>query len=246
MKKAIYFLMLSATVLFVACVLGQQEVKTLKYQTIDYLHIIEHLEEQHDLDSAIIFELESELEYTKTQQKRLKNMIENQVKTIMELTEYQKENIADGVNLDTNDVTIVSNIGAKELEMALIGQNKKLSHLAPKYVEIEKKYGINALFLAGLTAWESGWGTSDYAIYKNNIGGVKNPGGNDYRAFTSQEACLEYIASFLSMSYLDENGKYYNGKSIKGIAEMYNFGDEEWIKGITSVARGLKSKADSK
>lgn len=141
---------------------------------------------------------------------------------------------------DPADVTIPSNVSVEELTLALSGTN--LEPLAYKFVEIEENKGINAIYLASKTAWESGWGTSNFAVSRNNLGGVKNRDGKGFRTFPSQEACLDYISDFLVSSYLNENGKYYNGKSIHGIAQKYNLGEQTWIDGITSIGHSLVSK----
>lgn len=252
MKKAIYFLRIGFVLVLIAYALKAQEVEGLKQQTSEYIHTEQKLKKQHSLDDARIFELESEVEYLRNYQQQLKGMIEGQAKTIMELSEEleikrEQQRITEmTVIFDSSNITIPSNVTVEKLEEALSGGSKNIAHLAPKFVEIEQEHGINAIYLAAKTAWESDWGRSGLATYKNNVGGVKNPGGNGYRTFSSQEACLDYIAKFLKMSYLDESGKYYNGKSVAGVAQKYNFGDEEWIKGVTSIAHGLESKTNNK
>lgn len=253
MKKAKYFLYFGLIAVLVAWALKVQEVKDLQKQTSIYEQQIVKLNNTIKQQQAKVFELSSLNELQEQDLVALKNIIDVKRDTIIDLRkklklqqeQEEKAKLASAkATFDLNNVTIPSNITAEKLEMAIAQVNPTFAKLAPKFVELEKAYGINAIYLASKTAWESGWGTSDQAIYKNNIGGVKNPGGYDYRTFASKEACLDYIAKFLSISYLDENGTYYNGKSVSGISQMYNFGDVEWTNGIISIAHGLVAKAN--
>ena len=253
MKKAIYLLGVSVLLTGVihAAVLSDNQLVEMKEQVAQYEAQVAELSNVKRLNEAKIFELTNVNTDLKAKVEKYVSIVNVKDDTIKDLQQQlkvqQKEEerarlLSVKAVFDANDVTKPSNVGVERLTKALKGTN--LEPLAPKFVEIEKTHGINAIYLAAKSAWESGWATSDQAIYKNNIGGVKNPGGNGYRTFASKEACLDYIADFLSISYLNEDGKYYNGKSVKGISQNYNFGDQDWIDGVTSVGIGLEAKAN--
>ena len=62
------------------------------------------------------------------------------------------------------DITIPSNLNSEQFYI-LLGHTG-LSDVAWVFTYAEEHYGVNALFLAGLTALESSWGTSNKAIIK--------------------------------------------------------------------------------
>ena len=256
MKKAIYLLCVSILGITILYTGGEhtKKVESLEAQITEYKQEIQKLESQVNVKDAKIFELASISDVRGDKIEELAQIVSDKNDKIVELRkqlklkqeEEERQRLATmSVVFDPNDVTKPSNITAERLAKALSGDGKNLQSLASKFVEIEQTHGINAIYLASKTAWESGWATSPMAVNQNNIGGVKNPGGNSYRTFASKEACLDYIADFLSISYLDKNGKYYNGTSVSAIAQMYNFGDEDWIKGITSIGYGIMAKANN-
>lgn len=255
MKKAIYLLLLLMT--GVSTLASVIEVDGLQKQTTEYEQEIESLKSSIDELNTTIkekdaenYKLTAENEVNTAKITELAEVISSKNESIYDLREQlklqqEKEAKAIEENLvvvfDRNDVTKPSNLTSSKLSKALKGT--ALEQLADTYVRLEKETGINALFLSALTAWESNWGKSNFAVNLNNIGGVKNPDGNGYRYFASKSLCLEYMANFLSASYLNPNGKYYNGKSVAGISVNYNFGSESWVNGIVNVAEGLVLKA---
>ena len=71
-----------------------------------------------------------------------------------------------------------------------------------KFLEMQEKYGINAAFLAGIVMNESANGTSDLAVKKNNVGGVRYPGSYKFKTYDNVGDCIEHMAKFLSNSYI--------------------------------------------
>ena len=118
------------------------------------------------------------------------------------------------------DLTTPSGLSAEELSKGLKGE---LSALAKEFVLAEEKYGVNAVFLAAVSALESGWGK--YCFRKNNIFGWS---GKD---FESKAECIDFVASKIAEHYLSESGKYYNGKTVSGVNVCYN-GSDFWKKKI--------------
>lgn len=87
-----------------------------------------------------------------------------------------------------------------------------------KLIELQDKYGINALFLAAITLVESGGGKSKAAREKYNVAGIRIRENGKYviKRFKNVDECLESLAANLSKNYIKEdlktiekiNGKY--------------------------------------
>ena len=138
-----------------------------------------------------------------------------------------------------DNVLIPSNVTAEEL---VKGLRYNLRSCAQYFVEAEKQYGINAIFLASIAAHESGWGRSSLAINKNNLFGYKQAGGGGtFREFSSLEECILYVAQVLKNSYLTEGGKYYNGTSVADVNVKYCSGTD-WAPQIDSIANSIVNK----
>ena len=52
---------------------------------------------------------------------------------------------------------------------------------------------------------ESAGGTSRLARQQNNVGGVRYQGSYKFRSFSSVEACIDYMGSFLSKGYINNS-----------------------------------------
>lgn len=144
------------------------------------------------------------------------------------------------ISFDPNDIRIPSGATAEDLALALKGT--KLEHLAPAYVALEQKYGWNAISAVSITAHETYWG-NDYKVTEyNNLGGIRERSG-DYWIFNSQEECVDYIGSLISRKYLNPNGEYFNGYSLKAINAMYcPVGGDTWSSSITQIGDSLVAK----
>ena len=133
---------------------------------------------------------------------------------------------------DDFDPAAPCNLSEKELSMGLLGE---LSYYAGEFIDAEKKYGVNAVFLAAVAALESGWGR--YCFRPNNIFGWS---GKD---FESKEECIDFVASKIKEYYLSEDGKYYNGKTVEGINVCYN-GNDFWAEKVKEIMAMIKRGAD--
>lgn len=140
------------------------------------------------------------------------------------------------LNFNPYNLREKSNITVDKAYKILEGTS--LQSLAATYVECEQIYGINALFLMGLNAQESGWGDSELSVYNNNIGGVKN-GDLGWAYFSSKAECLHYIASFLNEDYLTYGGQYYFGESIWQVRVKYCQDDTDWEGNIIQIINKL-------
>ncbi len=129
------------------------------------------------------------------------------------------------------DLTTKSELSAEELAKGLRGE---LKNYAEAFVEAEENYGVNALFLAAVSAWESGWGKSCFR--PNNIFGWSG------KSFSSKEECIDFVASKIAEHYLSEDGKYYRGKTVSGVNRCYN-GTDLWQRKIVGIMWMIAKKA---
>lgn len=83
-----------------------------------------------------------------------------------EIIEIIERNINLELTVDS-DLRILSNLKAEEYNKILEGTN--LYGLGYALEQAEKTYNINGLYLLGLTCLESGYGTSNFAVYRNNL-----------------------------------------------------------------------------
>lgn len=153
------------------------------------------------------------------------------------------------VNFDANNVTKITNLNTDEVAFLIKSYGGNSSNMAPfssGYVKVERKYKINLFFLISLQATESGWYTSNIARNCNNLGGVCYVKGTINCGECNSNCCFQRFntvadfqdkqARLLRNSYLNKNGPYYEGVSIKAINKHYcpiNAGDPNcatWYK----------------
>lgn len=160
--------------------------------------------------------------------------IKPQTAVVSTVVEENSELIAKNNNIkyDVENVLTPSNLTASELKSRLA---YNLIPYAELFVRAEKEYGVNAVFLASVSALESGWGKSELAKDYNNLFGwssANDPSG--YAKFSSAEECVMYVAKSLKENYLTEGGCYYNGKSVSGVNKRYN-GRKSWEENVTAI-----------
>ena len=111
------------------------------------------------------------------------------------------------------------------------------------FTEIEKKYGINGLYILGLTCLESNFGKSTFAKERNNLVGWNAVDSNPQKAtyFKSKEECLYYVSNRLKANYLSENGCYFNGYSGRAVDKKY-CSDTKHIDKICNIVNKLTKK----
>ncbi len=115
------------------------------------------------------------------------------------------ERCRDTIVFNSCDITEISHITASQMKKLLSGT--ELEQFADVYVEIEKRYGINAIAFCALSALESRWGTSERARYDNNYTGFgvysdDAPGINA----DSGEENLKMTAAHLAEKYIHKGG----------------------------------------
>ncbi|WHY70045.1 SH3 domain-containing protein [Neobacillus sp. SuZ13] len=82
------------------------------------------------------------------------------------------------------------------------------------FIDAGNKYGVNALYLAAHAIHESGFGTSNISLGKNNLFGYgaydSAPFVGAYR-FATVESCINYVAQKMKADYLNPNGTHFEG-----------------------------------
>lgn len=137
---------------------------------------------------------------------------------------------------DWSDVRKPSGITVEELHNAMYYDE---NNYAPFYIEAEKKYGINAIFLYAIAQNESQNGRSKVAILCKNLFGWtyydENLGYQVYFSFDSVETCIDYVARALSEHYLNDQGQCFEGYSIEAVNVHYN-GTPHWAELTREIA----------
>lgn len=116
------------------------------------------------------------------------------------------------------------------------GLKKELIGYAEDFLAAEEKYGINAVFLAAVSAFESGWGR--YCFRENNIFGWSG------KSFESKSECIDFVASKLSENYLSEDGKNYHGTDLNAVNKSYN-GSDIWLVNVAGIMAKIDQKAEA-
>ncbi len=111
---------------------------------------------------------------------------------------------------------------------------KDLVDFAEDFICAEEKYGVNAVFLAALAAFESGWGS--HCFLKNNMFGW---GG---KSFETKSEGIDFVASKLAEHYLSEDGKYYHGMNLYGVNRSYN-GSQTWVDNLMAMMSKISESA---
>ena len=148
-------------------------------------------------------------------------------------------------NADKNSYFYLTNnlpFTSKELDYGL--QDTGLSGLGKDFKEVSEKYGINPLLLMAMAKHETGNGTSELFLEKNNLFGFNAIDHDPYNMasdFKEPKESIETVAKHLKEEYLDKNGTYFNGVSAKGIGTRYA-SDPDWSKKVNSMMIEIADK----
>ena len=89
----------------------------------------------------------------------------------------------------------------------------------------------------------AGGGTSDFAMYRNNLVGWNavdyNP--NNATTFESKEHCILFVAEKLQQNYLTEGGAYFEGYTAEDI-DIHYCTDKEHAEKIVKIVNELVEK----
>ena len=141
------------------------------------------------------------------------------------------------------DLRTKSNLTESDLEKAF--KNTGMAGLGKYFVQAEKEYGVNALYLASLGAHESAWGTSDFAKERNNLFGWQSYDSNlnATKYFETKGDGVLVVAKSLSKNYLTEGGCYFNGYTMKDVSKKYA-SDKEHSTKIYGVMKTMVSRIE--
>ena len=152
-----------------------------------------------------------------------------------------------------NNVSLLSHITVDDAKQMLKGT--ALYADAKAYVKAEEKYHVNAVFLMGIAAHESAWGTSELAKNKNNLFGYGAYDSNPYNGaytFSNYSESIDLIARVLVKYYINPKGTkiygdekaagtYYNGPTLSGINTKYAT-DKNWANAVYNHMKYLYEK----
>ncbi len=139
-----------------------------------------------------------------------------------------------------------SNITADDLNKALLSvkgsnTNSVLKGNGAAFIEAQETYGVNALLLYAMACQESAWGTSGYALNRNNLFGWNAFDSDPDRAsyFDSVKDCVIQMAGANLRGYLDITDARYFSSSLGNKGSGFNLmyaSDPYWGMSIASIA----------
>ena len=139
-----------------------------------------------------------------------------------------------------------SNITAEDLNKALLSvkgsnTNSVLKGNGAAFIEAQETYGVNALLLYAMACQESAWGTSGYALNRNNLFGWNAFDSDPDRAsyFDSVKDCVIQMAGANLRGYLDITDARYFSSSLGNKGSGFNLmyaSDPYWGMSIASIA----------
>lgn len=148
------------------------------------------------------------------------------------------------LNISYNmDLRTKSNLTVEDLEKAFAGTD--MEGLGKYFIQAEKEYGINAIYLASLGIHESGWGSSNFAKERNNLFGWQSYDSNlnATKYFETKGDGVLHVAKFLSKNYLTEDGCYFNGYTMKDISKKYA-SDKEHSTKIFNIMKTVVNRIE--
>lgn len=111
------------------------------------------------------------------------------------------------------------------------------------FVDAENNYGISSVYLLAHACVESAWATE--LIAPNNLYGFNaddaNPSG-DASSFTSQAACIDFVAKFLKQFYLTPGGRYYVGPTLHDVFVHYSSSHDAEANTVAEVMNMITAK----
>ena len=141
------------------------------------------------------------------------------------------------ISFNPYNVNEISNLNFTKMKKRL--EETPMEGLSDYFVEAERLYGINSLFLASLVANESSWSTSDRAVYQNNLTGhAVYDRGSIGTVFNSKRESILKTAEMLARDYTNQYGIYHNGSAVWNINTKYSE-DKMWYKLIIQIGYEL-------
>ncbi len=146
----------------------------------------------------------------------------------------QWENPYQTMNLETQSTLTATQINNFIAQHA--AANSVLQNTGQYFIEAQNTYGVNAQYLVAHAIIESAWGTSYFAMNRDNLFGymayTTNP--NAAATFRSIEYDINFQAWFVRNSYLSANGSFFNGANLDGMNVDYAT-DPNWANSIARI-----------
>ena len=172
-----------------------------------------------------------------------------------ELDETSKEELLEKLNINM-DISVPSGLTLEQFRKILQYNERDINNIftenADYFYYAEQSYGINGVFLAAIAIHESGYGTSNIAVNKNNLFGYMAYDSSPYlsaKTFDSYSEGIDLVARVLIKYYLNEkgtlvysgeiaDGRYYSGKTINSVNKYYAT-DTNWTNSVYAHMRAL-------
>ena len=154
------------------------------------------------------------------------------------------------INSNLTNRAYVSSLTGANIDFAMRAMrstNNGLIGYGQTFADVGSDLGLNPLFIAALTAWQTGWGTSALWVYKNNPFSYGRYGRCSYSCaltFSSKAQGIRTGMTYIKRDYLVPGGPYYYnqyGPTLRGM--NINFAaDPNWKYGIASIMTTLAAK----
>ncbi len=112
------------------------------------------------------------------------------------------------------------------------------------FYDAGKRWNVDQVYLLAHAILESAWGTSRIARDKNILFGYKAYARHHYNStatFDSFEACIFFLAEFVSTQYLNPNGKWYGGSATLAGMNVRYATATHWGKSIATLANRVEN-----
>ena len=148
-------------------------------------------------------------------------------------------------NVETIDCEVNNQSGLTVSQVNQVLKGTPIEGQGKYIIQAEEDYQVNAWILLSISCLESGWWKSKLARTKHNYFGWTAYTNQEHKAmrFESFEDCVTHVAEKLSQNYLDEDGKYFNGSSLRGIGRRYA-SDRQWAIKVIKVKQSLEKRID--
>lgn len=136
--------------------------------------------------------------------------------------------------------------------IAIKSPDSPLNGYGDTFVQVAKKYNMNAMYLLANAIHESGWGKSKIAVEKNNLFGFKAVDGNAFEgaaSFNTLEEGIDFCASYISNKYLTPGNWIYQNAILgnKGIGMNVKYAsDPYWGAKIAAHMNDMDEKLGGK
>jgi beta-N-acetylglucosaminidase len=156
-----------------------------------------------------------------------------QIEKFQRQVEHQQKIANEIANLtfNPNNVEMRSGLSAETLRRGLPSNMKQM---AESIIQVEKQFGVNAIFISAIAKHESGNGTSRAFRDLNNAFGI-----GPHKYFSSHGQAVKYFGRLIRNNYLNTNGQYYNGKSVYAISIKYCQDGTDWTGLVQANANDI-------